>query len=132
MRVALQRLIDITVSEKDACLLEEYVNGDENLAVCRDTNDSSWESTFFETLGEEEAESEGDEQEQVQHFLEAKGHLKEAITVGSIVDKVSNLQLTSARQTTLDSWLSNAQETYLANISIRCSNPPQGEIDCGM
>jgi len=101
VRVALQSLIDKTVSENDACPLEEYVNGDEDLAVCRDTNDSSWESTFFETLGQEqdseESEGEGDEQEnvvddeqpvkiqsykeanklleEVQHFLEAKGHL---------------------------------------------------------
>ena len=133
-RVALQSLINKTVSENDACPLEEYVNGDEDLAVCRDTNDSSWEGTFFETLGQEqdteESEGEGDEQEntvddeqpvtiqsykeanklleEVQHFLEAKGHLKEAITVGSIVDNVSNFQLASARQTTLDPWLSNA------------------------
>jgi len=45
------------------------VNGDEDLAVCRDTNDSSWESTFFETLGQEQnsekSEGEGDEQENV-------------------------------------------------------------------
>ena len=44
---------------------------------------------------------------EVQHFLESKGHLKEAITVGSIVDNVSNIQLAATRQTTLDSWLSN-------------------------
>jgi len=69
VHVALQSLIDKTVSENDACPLEEYVNGDEDLAVCRDTNDSSWESTFFETLGQEqdseESEGEGDEQENV-------------------------------------------------------------------
>ena len=44
---------------------------------------------------------------EVQHFLESKGHLNEAITVGSIVDNVSNIQLAATRQTTLDSWLSN-------------------------
>ena len=47
--------------------------------------------------------------EEVQHFLESKGHIKEAITIGSIVDNVSNIQLAATgRQTTLDSWLSNA------------------------
>ena len=44
--------------------------------------------------------------EEVQHFLESKGHLKEAITLGSIVDNVSNIQLVATgRQTTLDSGL---------------------------
>ena len=30
---------------------------------------------------------------EVQHFLEVKGHIKEAITVGSVVDRVSSFQL---------------------------------------
>ena len=90
------------MSKNNACLLEEYVNGDKDLAVCRDVNDSSWEGTFYVTLGQEqgtkESESEGDEPEnavddeqpvkiksykeanklleEVQHFLESKGHLK--------------------------------------------------------
>ena len=45
---------------------------------------------------------------EVQHFLEAKGHIKEAITLGSVVDTVSSFQLTATRQTTLNSWLSSA------------------------
>ena len=40
--------------------------------------------------------------EEVQHFLESKGHLKETITLGSIVDNVSNIHLAATgRQTTL-------------------------------
>ena len=65
-RVTLQSLIAKTMSENNACPLEEYVNGDENLAVCRDMNDSSWEGTFFATLGQEQdiEESEGEVDEQ--------------------------------------------------------------------
>ena len=131
--VALQSLIDKTMSENEACLLEEYVNGDKDLAVCRDIDDSSWESTFFATLSQEPdekaSEDGGDEQdnavdedppmkvntykeanellEDIQHFLEAKGHIKEAITVGSVVDSVTSFQLAASRQTTLNSWLSS-------------------------
>ena len=132
--VVLQSLIDKTMTENEACPFEEYVNGDEDLAVCKDVDDSNWEGSFFATSGQEEdkeaSEDEGgDEQESalddeppikvksykepnqlledVQHFLEAKGHIKEAITVGSVVDDVSSLQLAVARQTTLNSWLSS-------------------------
>ena len=45
--------------------------------------------------------------EDIQHFLEAKGHIKEAITVGSVVDSVTSFQLAASRQTTLNSWLSS-------------------------
>ena len=130
--VALQSLIDKTMSSHEACPLEEYINGDEDLAVCRDINDNSWESTFFKNLGQEDEEvSDNEEQEEqedmddnpppkvktykeanefleeVQRFLETKGHVKEALTVGSVVDNVSSLQLAAARQTTLTPWLSS-------------------------
>ena len=70
--VALQSLTDKTMSENTACPLEEYVNGDEDLAVCRDIDDNSWESTFFATLGQkpdkEASEDGGDEQEMKIHL----------------------------------------------------------------
>ena len=48
--MALQSLIDKTMSGTEACPLEEYIYGDDDLAVCTDIDDSSWESTFFSTL----------------------------------------------------------------------------------
>ena len=48
--------------------------------------------------------------EEVQHFLESKGHLKEAITVGSIVDNASTIQLAATRQT-IPLSLSSATQT---------------------
>ena len=43
--------------------------------------------------------------EEVKRFLESKGHIKDAFTIGSVVDNIPSLQLAAARQTTLDSWL---------------------------
>ena len=131
--MALQGLIDKTMSGHEACPLEEYVNGDSDLTVCLDVDDNSWESTFFAHLGQEEEEEpsedkENDDQEtvddepplkvktykeanefleEVQHFLENQGHMKEALRIGSIVDEVSCLQLAATKQTTLDSWLNH-------------------------
>ena len=59
--------------KNEACPLEECVNGDEDLAVCRDVDDSSWESTFFATLGQEPEEASEDEQE---HFFGVQGAYK--------------------------------------------------------
>ena len=130
--MALQGLIDKTMSGHEACPLEEYVNGDSDLPVCLDVDDNSWENTFFAHLGEEEEASEDEENddqddqetvddepplkvktykeaneflEEVQRFLENQGHMKEALRIGSIVDDVSCLQLAATKQTTLDSWL---------------------------
>ena len=95
------------VSEDKACPLEVYVNGEDNLPVRREIDDSSWESSLFAGLGEkpeeEASDDEGDDQEnavhdeppmtvnsykeanelldQVKCFLEAKGHIKETLTV---------------------------------------------------
>ena len=105
--MALQSLIDKTMSGHEACPLEEYVNGDSDLTVCLDVDDNSWESTFFAHLGQEEEEEpsedkENDDQETVddepplkvktyteanefleemQRFLESQGHMKETYRV---------------------------------------------------
>ena len=133
--MALQGLIDKTMSGHKACPLEEYVNGDSDLPVCLDVDDNSWENTFFAHLGQEEEEASEDEEnddqddqetvddepplkvktykeaneflEEVQRFLENQGHMKEALRIGSIVDDVSCLQLATTKQTTLDSWLNH-------------------------
>ena len=44
--MALQGLIDKTMSGHEACPLEEYVNGDSDLPVCLDVDDNSWENTL--------------------------------------------------------------------------------------
>ena len=47
------------MSKIEACPLEEYINGNGDLAVSRN---SSWESTFFASLGQEPEEASEDEQ----------------------------------------------------------------------
>ena len=106
--MALQGLIDKTMSGHEACPLEEYVNGDSDLPVCLDVDDNSWENTFFAHLGQEEEEASEDEEnddhdeetvddepplkvktykeaneflEEVQRFLESQGHMKETYRV---------------------------------------------------
>ena len=62
--MALQCLIDKTMSGHEACPLEKYVNGDNDLPVYLDVDDNSWENTFFAHLGQEEEEaSEDDDQD---------------------------------------------------------------------
>ena len=56
--------------------------------------------------------------EEVQHFLESKGHLKETITVGSIVDNMSNIQLAATRQT-IPLTLGSATQTNAVDKFIR-------------
>ena len=51
--------------------------------------------------------------EEVQEFLEQEGHVEEAFK--SIIDKVSFLQLSKTKQTTLDSWL-NCMIIMLATV----------------
>ena len=42
------------MSERDTCSAEEYVNGDNDLAVCVDLDDQKWGETFMENLVQEE------------------------------------------------------------------------------
>ena len=53
-----------------ACPLEENVNGDEDLAVCEGVDDSSWESTFFVTLGQEPEEASEDEEDEQESTID--------------------------------------------------------------
>ena len=47
--------------------------------------------------------------EEVQHFLESRGHAMEAFKIGSIKDDVSCIQINATRQIALDSWLVSSQ-----------------------
>ena len=42
------------MSEHDTCSAEEYVNGDNNVAVCVDLDDQKWEENFMDNLVQEE------------------------------------------------------------------------------
>ena len=58
--MALQGLIDVTMTGCDHCPLEEYVNGE---AVCLDACSDTWEEEFFDNLGQEDRGEDQDEED---------------------------------------------------------------------
>ena len=133
---ALQSLMTKTMNPQETCPLQEYLNGEDDLAVCRDTDETCWEESFFANLhqDQDDKEASGDEEEdeqenpalhdalpllvnsykqaieyleEVQRFLESKGHIEDTFTIGSVVDNITSLQVAASKQTTLDSWLRN-------------------------
>ena len=52
--MALQGLIDQTMTGCDHCPLKEYVNGEDEVPVCMDANSETWEEDFFNHLGQDE------------------------------------------------------------------------------
>jgi hypothetical protein len=93
-----------------SCPASEYVHGDDDLPVCFDSNDDNWEENFLAELGqpstiEEEEEDDHDEEpvstlhsfseamkslDNVKLFLESRGCVQEAITIGSGMDRVAS------------------------------------------
>lgn len=45
--------------------------------------------------------------EDIQQFLESRGHTKEALLIGSAVDKVAGLKLKNMTQTTINDYFQN-------------------------
>ena len=95
----------IIMPETDRCNVQEYLNGDDNLATCNDTEDEKWDEHFMSRLGEDsefeemqESETEVDiltelpeakittfkdaivALEDVQNFLESHGHMSTSMT----------------------------------------------------
>lgn len=67
--MALQSLMTQTMSDLEACPLQEYtyVHGEDNLAVCREADDTSWEEDLFADLRQDqEAEEVSDDEEDEQ------------------------------------------------------------------
>ena len=63
------------------------VNGEDDVPVCLDTCSDTWEEEFFDNLGQEDQGEEQDEEvilslEDIQLFLESRGHLQDAMQVG--------------------------------------------------
>ena len=136
--MALQSLTTQAMNTQEVCPLQEYLNGEDGIALCRDSDETCWEESFFANLRQDQEddheETSGDEEEDeqenpilhgapllvvnsykqaneylegVQRFLQSKGHIQDAFTIGSVVDNIASLQLAASRQTTLDSWLCN-------------------------
>ena len=126
--IALQRLMEKTVPE--SCTMEEYLSSEDDLPVCLELDDDNWEDNFMTELGQSE-QSEQDEQdvtddddemddepslkiksfkeailslEDVHHFLESRGHMKEAAAISSAVDTVAGLHLLCTTQSDIHDY----------------------------
>jgi hypothetical protein len=125
----IQQLIERTMNTVECCARNEYVSGDDCLAVCVDLDDDKWEENFMADLAakdnEVDGEHNGDEDEsdqedqpaaapqltsfqdaiasleQVQHFLEFQGMMHEATILSRTVDDLARVSANSSRQTTL-------------------------------
>ena len=126
----LQDLITEVIPEPERC--QEYVNGDDDLATCNDTEDEKWDENFMSQLTEDseevqESESEDDEPaedsekitsfkdaivalEDVQKFLENRGHMSTSLkyNIGPAVDELASLRATSLKQCTLDNYFTRS------------------------
>ena len=115
----------------ECCASNEYVSGDDCLALCVDLDDDKWEENFMADLAGKDNEVDGEdigdkdesEQEdltaaapkrtsfkdaipslkQVQHFLEFRGMMHEATILSRTVD-VARVSANSSRQTTLHDY----------------------------
>ena len=124
-RLEMQRLIERTMPTCEGCSVEEYLKGDNDLPLCTDLDNDTWDANFLSQLGQQVEESEDDQEnnespppllkiqsfkeaikslEDVQQFLESRGHTEEAISVGLSVDRAVSLKLQCASQTTISDY----------------------------
>lgn len=122
----LQGLIEQTGGE--GCTVDEFLTGDNDLPVCVEMDDGNWDAAFLEEFGEDQQKEvcghagdgdSDDEQslpklntykeaitalEEVSRFLQFKGHVDEALSIGSTIDRIVTLKHKSTRQSTLHDY----------------------------
>ena len=106
---------------------EEYVNDDNDLAVCVDLDDQKWEENFMDNLVHDTTEEESDVDEEFdislpsskiksyreviqslehsQIFLDSRGCLEAATHASSLINLVPCHHVSNLTQTTLDQYL---------------------------
>ena len=121
----LSRLIEKTGD--DGCSSSEFVSGDDDLPVCVEMDDDNWPVFFTNDVDEEEEEEDSDNDdgsdpeqvvslhiksykdaivalEDVILFLQQKGNLEEAVSLGSTIDAICKSKNALMVQTTLDNY----------------------------
>ena len=110
----------------------EYVNGEDDIPVCNDMDKLAWEEDFMKQLGQEDCGEENDEDEEdnsvqvpvskvktykeailaedVQMFLESRGHLHGSAKIGIAVDSLASLHLASMTQKTLQNFCCSKEQ----------------------
>ena len=132
VQMELEGLIEKAVPG-ERCSVQEYIDGDDSLAVCTDLDSENWEVNFMAELGqdttgndrinESDDETPGEEVsppkitsyseavesiENVQQFLVNQGHVQESLSLGSWVDTIAFLKLSRMNcQTSLWDFLSH-------------------------
>ena len=111
------------------CSVEVYVNGDNDIAVCAEFDDDTWDETFLEGLAghnetaitEEDSDTEDldllppppkirscqeaiKSLEDVKKFLESRNCFTEATATCSLIDQVAKVHSVTARWSTLDDF----------------------------
>ena len=127
MRMEVQSLIEKIMPTDGRCNVDEYLNDD--LPVCMELDNDSWEADFLKQLGQEEQEVADEEEdgedemdaqppppklhnfkeavqslEDVQQFLESRGYIEEALRISSSIDTMTVLKLKFSKQTTLHDY----------------------------
>ena len=127
-------LISTAMGSLESCSVDQYVNGDDNLQVCVDTDGDQWEAHFMESLAQdvgsdshctvEQNNSDNDDLdipppspkiknfkeavqalEDVQTFLENRGCLDAAHTTSLLLNDVASTYVSSLKQSTLDHFI---------------------------
>ena len=79
--------------------------------MCLDACSDTWEEEFFDNLVQEDQGEDQDEEailslEDIQLFLESRGHLHDAMQVGKFMDNLSAVvQIATAKHTTLHDFI---------------------------
>ena len=62
LRQEMDSLIEKTMPADGGCTLKEYLEGDNELQVCMDKGGDDWEARFFQELGDEDKQQDGDDE----------------------------------------------------------------------
>ena len=122
----LQNLIDKTVHE--GCTLSEYITGDDDKPVCANLINENWEDNFLAGVGQSEQVTEDEETdddtlieeptvlntnsykeaivalENVQDFLQSRGHIQEAAYITSTIEACVEMRVSECTQTSIHDY----------------------------
>ena len=99
-------------------MLDEYLNDD--LPVCMEADSGCWDrSIYLKERPDKDYETDNDlptpkptnlkeaiqSLDDIQHFLESRGYIEEALKIGSAVDILTALKFKSSQQTTLYDYI---------------------------
>ena len=91
----LQALIDKTMTAQEKCAVDEYVNGDDDLAVCVDLDSDCWEENFLAQIGQDGQETPqvpDDDEDEDEDVQEMDGELPPLLKLHSYKEAIQSLE----------------------------------------